>query len=171
MGSNQPTMNKQRMTAKEQLWPGVVGAVFVLLTIYPLWFNRPDSFPLSTYPMFARPRGNPELVKLVALTQTGEYVSVPPRLLGTTEVLQAKAQLNQIASRGTKAKKRYCEAVATRVTQRPDLQWQELQLQRARFSPIEYFESGNRPLSVEVLTRCSIQRPSPVTNESAAIDD
>jgi hypothetical protein len=140
-----------------RLWPVSLAIVSTLVVIYPVAFNQPDSFPFSTYPMFAKPRGNPELIKLVAITTSGEHVSVPPDLLGTREVLQAKAQLNQIAQKGPKARTRYCNAVAKSVASQVELGWQELQLQRLRFDPIDYFENGRQPLQREILTTCRVQ--------------
>ena len=164
-------MPRDRAPAATKQWPLIVGGAFVLATLSPLALNQPDSFPLSTYPMFAKPRGNPELVKLVAVTSTGEQISVPPHLLGTNEVLQAKSQLNQIAHKGNKAKRRYCEGVAARVRQEPNLHWQELQLQRAHFNPIEYFENAGKPLDLEVLTSCVIRPLAPPSNADVSADD
>jgi hypothetical protein len=146
-----------------RLWPVAMALGFTLLVLSPILLDRNDSFPLSTYPMFAKPRGTPVLVKLIAVTKTGEHVAVPPHMLGTNEVLQAKAQLDQFARKGSKARKRYCQDVAARVSRQPDLAWQELQLQRARFDPIQYFENGGKPLNLDVLTRCAIK--------SANLDD
>lgn len=147
---------------QRRTWAVAVAVFFTGLVFYPVAFAAKDSFPLSTYPMFAKPRGNPELVNLVALTHSGERVSVAPRFLGTSEVMQAKAELTRVARTNAKARKRYCENVAVRVGQVPELGWRELQLQRLRFDPIDYFQNGRKPLSTELLTTCSIKvNPTP----------
>lgn len=143
-----------------------MAVLFTALVCYPVAFAAKDSFPLSTYPMFAKPRGNPELVNLVALTTSGEKVSVGPRFLGTSEVMQAKAELNRVARTNAKARKRFCESVAARVSQEPRLEWRELQLQRLRFDPINYFENGSKPLSTELLTSCPIRMTSGPSSHS-----
>ncbi len=154
-------MTHSDSSVRERLWPIAVAIGFTALVFFPIVLNRKDSFPLSTYPMFAVPRGNPELVKLVAVTSTGERVSVPPHLLGTNEVLQAKVQLNQAAQKGAKARRRYCETVAARVSRDSSLKWQELELSRSRFEPIGYFENGKKPLTVDVLARCKVGEGTP----------
>lgn len=149
-------MNDERLSPRERRVATLLALASTLLVVLPIALGRKDSFPLSTYPMFAVSRGNPELIKLVAITEGGEQVAVPPALLGTKEVLQAKAELKRIAHRGAKTRRRYCAEVAQRVAGEPELKWRELQLQRARFNPIAYFENGHKPMAIEHLATCPV---------------
>jgi len=148
-----------------------VGAVFA-----PTALGRPDSFPLSTYPMFAKHRGQPEIVKLVAVTNAGE-VAVPPHVLGTGEVLQAKVLLGQVARKSSKRRLTFCKQTASRVASMPlAAEWRELRLLLVRHDPIEYFESGEAPLSQRELARCPVRkgtaprRPT-LTDDARPTDD
>lgn len=137
----------------------VVACGFGLAVFLPLVLGRPDSFPLSTYPMFAQHRGQPEMVKLVAITAEGP-VSVRPGLLGTGEVLQAKVLLDQVARKGREARNRFCTSTAARLADLPEtLSWQELQLVRAKFDPIQYFHNDGQPISAKRLARCAMRPP------------
>lgn len=136
-------------------------AVCASVTLASLWpaFGDPrdDSFPLSTYPMFTERRGKPTLHQIVATDESGQLVRVPPRYLGSSEVLQAKALLDSAARGGPRKRRAFCEAVAERIRARGEHRsWQELSMVRLRFDPIAYFTTGPEPLEREVLTRCRV---------------
>jgi hypothetical protein len=75
-----------------------------------------DGFPLSTYPMFARPR--PARLTMsypLGVTADGGRRSLSPELIGSSEVLQARAIVDRaVAGRGA-AVRGLCEAIARRV--------------------------------------------------------
>lgn len=145
---NRPCESRRYAAAVLALFTGAVFA--------PTALGRPDSFPLSTYPMFAKPRGQPEIVKLVAVTD-GAEVAIPPNILGTGEVLQAKVLLEQVARKSSKQRLAFCKQTAIRVASTPQAaNWHELRLLRVRYDPIEYFESAGAPLSERELTRCPV---------------
>lgn len=134
-----------------------VACVFTLAVFAPTIFGRADSFPLSTYPMFAQHRGQPKMVKLVALTPRGEE-PVRPELLGTGEVLQAKVLLEQIAVKSEAQREKFCVKTATRLAELPEsADWSKLLLVRVKYDPIDYFYNGAEPVSRKVLTRCALR--------------
>lgn len=136
----------------------------VTAVVFPTCTALPDSFPLSTYPMFARPRGQPEIVQLIAVTRAGERLSVPPALLGTSEVLQAKVLLEKTARGGKKRRLRLCREVAARAAKDGEASdWVRLELVRARFDPITYFTQARRAISRKRLAHCDVQ-PSSTAN-------
>jgi hypothetical protein len=73
-----------------------------------------DSFPLSTYPMFAYQRRT-VMTMLYALgtTASGETRELTPALIGSGEVMQAKILLDQAASQ--RRLPTLCAAIAARV--------------------------------------------------------
>lgn len=89
---------------------GLVGA-----TAYPvLLAPDQDSFPLSTYPMFARPRKTAQTIDYaVGEAATGERRTLRPRHLGSGEVLQALAVLN--GARKARTLPALCTTIAARV--------------------------------------------------------
>src|SRR6185503_17432588 len=94
----------------------VLGLGTPLAVLSPLFFSgTADSFPLSTYPMFARARGQPTLYTVVARAASGREYRLPPALLGTKEVLQAKVLIQRSVEAGPEAVARLCEDTAARV--------------------------------------------------------
>ena len=99
----------------------VVSIVLVGATLAPM-LRSPDrdSFPLSTYPMFAARRPLVTAIDFAyGVTGTGERRTLSPRMLGTREVLQAAAMLDRATAGGPKALKPLCEQIAVRVASEP----------------------------------------------------
>lgn len=119
-----------------------------------------DSFPLSTFPMFAKTRGQPSFHQLVGIDATEKRVTIPPELLGTSEVLQAKALL-AAAAKSQRRRAALCAEVAERT--REDRRYagvERLELVRVRFDPVRYFVEGPEPLAQHTLHRCSVRSES-----------
>jgi hypothetical protein len=132
--------------------------LFTAAVFAPMALDRADSFPLSTYPMFAKHRGQPRMVKLVAVTDDGQ-VAVPPDMLGTREVLQAKVLLDRVARGGARQRANFCRQTAARLATRSEAAtWNQLRLTEVRFDPIRYFYNGAQPESEKVLTTCPVSR-------------
>jgi hypothetical protein len=120
-----------------------------------------DSFPLSNYPMFARPRGKPFLYQMVGVRADDSQLVLGPKLIGAREVLQAKVLIQRAATSGKKAREAFCQEVATRVLRltksSPRYQGIErVEMLQVQFDPIEYFEKGPIPLSRKRLAQCAV---------------
>jgi hypothetical protein len=127
----------------------------------PLVSGAADSFPISTYPMFARARGHTTLYAVIATTRDGVERRVSAALVGSTEVLQTKVLIQQSVERGPRAMAELCRATANRVaasTEGDRLVF--VDIVRRRYDPIAYFVSGPAPIEQERIFRCSINRPS-----------
>lgn len=134
-----------------------VAFLFTSAVFLPTVLGWPDSFPLSTYPMFAKHRGEPEMVKLVATTAEGR-LPVPPRMLGTNEVLQAKVLLEQVAAKRQTQRDRFCVQTAERLLTLPETTtWETIELVRVKYDPLTYFENGGEPIAKKVLARCEMR--------------
>jgi hypothetical protein len=100
----------------------IVSVVLVGATLAPaLRGATRDSFPLSTYPMFAVRR--PTTLTLdyaVGLTERGDRRPIAPALVGTGEVLQAGAIINDAVNAGPKALAPLCEQVAAAIARDRD---------------------------------------------------
>jgi hypothetical protein len=73
-----------------------------------------DGFPLSTYPMFARPRpAQVALAYAIGVTAGGATRALGPEALGTGEVLQALARVRAAIDAGEGDA--LCRAIAARV--------------------------------------------------------
>jgi hypothetical protein len=150
-------------------WAYLVGGGTLLAVIVPLFTGR-DSFPLSNYPMFSRPRGQPRLLSVVASSAGGLEWSLPSALVGSDEVLQTKVLIQRAVDGGPREMGRLCAGVASRLS--PDVL---ANLDRAgvpagapgepaafvdivsrRYDPVQYFVVGPNPIEEQRLYRCDI---------------
>jgi hypothetical protein len=75
-----------------------------------------DGFPLSTYPMFAWRRPTTQTLHYaLGETAAGARRTLTPRLVGSGEVLQAKAVIDRAVHGGPAALARVCADIARRV--------------------------------------------------------
>lgn len=118
-----------------------------------------DSYPLSTYPMFARARGKPLLHFMEGVSTSGNIVRLEPNLIANQEVMQAAATVRRAVQRGERTMSRLCERVAENV-QRSNAHTSvtEVRIVAARFDPLEYFSLGPVPESRKEQFRCSVPR-------------
>ena len=101
----------------------IVSVVLVGATLAPVLRDAThDSFPLSTYPMFAVRR--PSTLTLdyaIGLTERGERRPIAPALVGTGEVLQAGAIVNDAVNAGPKALAPLCTQIAAAIARDREL--------------------------------------------------
>lgn len=116
-----------------------------------------DSYPLSTYPMFARPRGKPVLHLMEGLDFEGRAVRLKPELVANREVMQAAATVRRAVARGEPAMQQLCARVAGRVSASPSHTGVVVvRILSARFDPIAYFSTGSEPESRVEQFRCAV---------------
>ena len=109
-----------------------------------------DSYPFSTYPMFARPRIKPLLYFVEGAERRGDSVRLPPEFVAGEEVMQAAASVRRAVEGGADTMQRLCERVALRVAESEREEHRGLRRVRivgARFDPLTYFTSGPEPES------------------------
>jgi hypothetical protein len=145
----------------------VVGAVATLVTLAAvLWpmqrqLLSDDSFPLSTYPMFALRRTGARLYLeyFVAIGPHGLRRFVPPELVASPEVMQTLVSIHAAVARGDTD--RLCRRVATRVRDRREFAGTDtLTLVAGRHAAIDYLVRGI-PGTETVLVACAIDRRRP----------
>lgn len=150
-------------------WAYFVGGATLLAVLWPL-FSGQDSFPLSNYPMFSRPRGQPVLYTVVITRADGTQQSMASAVVGSDEVLQTKALIQRAVRDGEKSLARLCEESAARVAslvmpiapgEPPDPRHGPsfVDVVGRRYDPVAYFVSGPAPLEEERLYRCEIPGP------------
>lgn len=139
-----------------------MSAAALACVLWPLgWKAGRDSFPLSSYPMFAHGRTDSSLnaVYAVAFDADGTRHWVPTRLVGSREVLQARAVYER-AARSGRAARALCKAIAGRIAAVRDAELanaSEVRLLRGRHDSIDYFESGALGKERTLLT-CKVPR-------------
>ena len=152
------------MTAGERFYAVVVSALVLGAVVWPVtWRSDRDSFPLSSYPMFAHNRRSAELraVYAVATDAAGGRRYVPPELVANREVLQARAVLDRAGKSGGKGARLLCGEIAGRIAASGGGTFAgalEVQIIRGRHDASVYFDTGELG-SEKVLARCPVERP------------
>ncbi|HYO96967.1 MAG TPA: hypothetical protein VER33_20790 [Polyangiaceae bacterium] len=133
---------------------GLVGLVIAPVFAEPGW----DSFPLSSYPMFATKRDKPQLYYVEALSRDGASERLEPRFVANDEVLQAASAVRRAVRRGEPGMARLCGEVARRLrASEAHAHLTRVQIVSARFDPIAYFVEGPAPLGARVHYRCAVR--------------
>lgn len=133
---------------------GLVGLVIAPVFAEPGW----DSFPLSSYPMFAAKRDKPQLYYVEALSPDGTRERLEPRFVANDEVLQAASTVRRAVRRGASGMARLCGDVAGRLRgSEAHAHFTEVAIVSARFDPIAYFVQGPAPLGARVHHRCAVR--------------
>lgn len=119
-----------------------------------------DSYPLSTYPMFARARDKPWLSSAEGVDSSGQSVRLSPSIVANDEVMQAAATVRRAVAAGPVALAALCSTIAGRVA--TDTSYQSVRHVRivsARFDPVGYFVEGPVPEERSEHVRCDVSRP------------
>jgi len=149
-----------------RLYAYAVSTAVLLLVGWPATRNLgADSFPLSTYPMFARPKARvAEVTSALAIAGTGTSTPVPPRYIANTETMQAIATLRAAVADGPAASLALCSAIAGRLR---GADAQELraavrvEIVSGRVDTIDYLGGRATPHSRRLHARCDVQREAP----------
>jgi len=145
------------------VYPWLLGAALLGLVLRPLCQPAgADSFPFSSFPMFAfgRPDAITGVYHLVAFDAAGDRRPVPPKLVANDEVLQAEASLRRAVRGGRKTSMALCQQVAARIADDPA--WADivhLELLGERFDALRYFAGDTAPLKSRTRARCTVTRP------------
>jgi hypothetical protein len=137
-----------------------VTAAFLLLMLAPL-FRRPpvDSFPLSTYPMFSwgRHDARTAVERAVGVDSRGGRRPIPPRLVGSEEVLQAKATLAQSIRQGARAARALCRGIASRVAAQDGYaDVVAVEIRTDTFDAVAFFEGQEAPIDAKLHATCKV---------------
>lgn len=136
-----------------------VGLGMVALVAAP-GFGDPaaDTYPLSTYPMFARPRGKP-LLSFVEGATPNNTVRLPPELIAHDEIMQAVVTVRRAVQAGPEALRQLCTRIAANVVSAPAYDdVYEVRIVSARFDPVGYFTAGPTPEERMEHFRCAVPR-------------
>lgn len=137
-----------------------ISVALLVLVFSPLMSSKPhDDFPLSNYPMFSKPRNyrNTKIRHVVAFDAQGAGRPVPPRLVGTDEVMQASQTVRIAVRKG--AAPDLCESVAQRVAQAGG-DWADvvrIEVRRDHYDAIAYFEGDTRSRGGRVYAECDVE--------------
>jgi hypothetical protein len=140
----------------------IVGGGFALATLEPALRALPfdqDSFPLSTYPMFARTLDKRVIVFAEGVGKASRVVRLGPELVANDEPMQAQRTLRRAASDGRPALRKLCARIAERAAAAHELaEIRRIRIVRGAFEPLRYFEVDAAPQDREVLEQCRVRR-------------
>lgn len=152
--------------ADRPIWGWAVILGTAALVISPAVARKPrDSFPLSTYPMFSQGRKDATVTvdHAVAIGDGGVEQAVPPRLVGSDEVLQARATIGRAARRGAREANALCAAIAGRTRAQGALPGaRDVEIRTTKIDAVAWFVATGdgapppEPLSVKRHARCPI---------------
>jgi len=111
---------------------------------------RSDTYPLSTYPMFASDRGAVhDIATVVEVKDDGSTVRLSPELIaGTDEVILTAVTVTRAVARGEAAE--LCAEVAARLGE-----GRRARVQTERHDVVETVASGAAPLGIDVHAECA----------------
>jgi hypothetical protein len=150
----------------EKLWGVLVSLSVALAILSPLkeeWRGiRGDSFPLSWYPMFSRPRPDPESTNyIVGIEKDGTRHIIRSDLYVPGGMNQARRQLSTLVS-SSKSARETCEKAAKAVARHSSGELRdvrELRLVRGYYHMKKYFGDGIKtPEREQVHARCIVKR-------------
>jgi hypothetical protein len=141
---------------RRRAWAYLVSVTLVGAVLWPLQQNDPkDSFPLSTYPMFSRKRPTELSIDHVLAVAGSRQEAIPPKLVASGEVLQAKTTISQKLRRGRRGAEELCRMVAERVADEGDYGWAEhIEVRSDRYLVLGYFSGAKKPIWSRVHARC-----------------
>lgn len=149
-------------SAADKALPYVISVLFVGAVLSPyVPSEQPDSFPLSTYPMFSFQKDRKATIEhVVGKTSDGRELFIPPGLVANDEVLQARATLHRTVRRGRAATRKLCQEVAERLKGESGelAQIEVLEVRRATYDSIDYFTHDAPPIRSRVFARCPVTR-------------
>lgn len=109
--------------------------------------------------MFASSRARSTLESLRGVKGDGSRVGIPPELLGTSEVMQARTLVGAAVQGGKATARRFCRTIAERVARDPRYEdVQKLELSRDVYDVVRYFTEGPTPLQASVVATCGVPR-------------
>jgi len=154
------------MPGIERLYAAAVSIALLSAVLYPtLRDPEDDSFPLSTYPMFARNRTRIANVDAaLALGRGGMETALSPLLIGSPETMQAIHLLQKSVRAGERSAQGLCRAIAARVAKSADPELRgarQIALVTETIDVIEYAGGVHAPRDRRVHTRCRIPRGNP----------
>lgn len=146
-----------------RLAAAIVSVALLAIALEPL-LRAPedDGFPLSTFPMFARPRAATVAISYArGVTAGGARRELTPAQLGTGEVMQAFAMLQRAVDGGPAARRALCEAIAARVARDADYRdVQEVRLLGGTHDAVAFVANDMRGEASREVThaRCEVKR-------------
>ena len=142
-----------------RVWSYGLGAALMVAVLLPLAGDpRADSFPFSTYPMFAgRQSSEATIPHAVVIDVNGDRSPLPPVAVANDEVIQAFETLRQAVRQGPDATARLCTRAADWYAGR-DESPARVEIVSDTYNAVAYFDGEKAPISTQVHASCEVPR-------------
>lgn len=139
---------------------GLSAALLAVIAWPATWDYGEDSFPLSPYPMFAKPRAEVARVYTVlGVDALGTRHPLSPALIGdSTWVNLAAHRVQNAIVAGDDATRALCRDVAERVANEGASELLTLEVVSESFHTVAYFQGQTRPHRRRVHAACEVPR-------------
>jgi len=150
---------------KPHPWRWALTAAVAVGVASPALSSAPkDGFPLSSYPMFSTNKDPSTTVdQAVGIDAQGTAQPLPPRALGTDEVLQARATLSRAVRGGKAQSAALCAAIAERIAKdERHAGTERVEIRTVSYDSLDWFVRGERsPKAQRKHASCAVPRSSP----------
>lgn len=150
--------SKMTGLALERAWAYAFGLTVCALVAAPA-FSEPtsDSYPLSTYPMFAYKREKTRLFHMDGLDRKGARSRLAPRLVANDEAMQAAQTVRLAVSVGPERMALLCQRVAERLALEAAYSGiVSVRVVEGLFDSLSYFTGNSEPEQLIVHYECAV---------------
>ena len=144
----------------ERIWAYSASFALLVAVIAPA-FGDPaaDSYPLSTYPMFARPKAKTVIAFAEGLDVEGNATRLGPELVANGEVMQAAHTLHRAMRAGPERLALVCARIAEGVAANSRLaSVMRVRLAEGRFDSVGYFLGSSEPETRTIHLVCDVPK-------------
>jgi hypothetical protein len=144
----------------ERIFAYVVSLGMLGATVAPgLGDPTDDSYPLSTYPMFARPKAKTNIPFAEGIDDVGHAIRLGPEVIANDEAMQAVHTLRRAINGGPERLEQLCLRVAERTAADKRLERVvTVRLAEGQFDSIGYFLGATEPETRTTHHECAVQR-------------
>ena len=144
-----------------RVWGYGVSCALLVAVIAPA-FDDPgaDSYPLSTYPMFARPKAKTVIPFAEGVDDEGHATRLGPELVANGEVMQAAHTLQRAMRAGEERLVQLCTRIAHAVASESSLaSVVRIRIAEGQFDSVGYFLGASEPETRTIHLECNVPKP------------
>jgi hypothetical protein len=148
------------MVNRERVWAYSVSCALLVAVVAPA-FGDPgaDSYPLSTYPMFARPKAKTSIAFAEGVDEEERTTRLGPELVANGEVMQASHTLQRAIRGGPERLAQVCARIAHGVAADSRLaSVVRIRLAEGQFDSVGYFLGASDPETRTIHLECDVPK-------------
>ena len=145
---------------RERVWGGAVSCALLVAVIAPAFGDAgADSYPFSTYPMFARPKAKTVIPFAEGIDAAGRATRLGPELVANGEVMQAAHTLHRAMRAGQERLEQLCTRIAEAVAAESRLaSVVRVRIAEGTFDSVGYFLGASEPETRTIHLECDVPK-------------